>query len=114
MIFGREATLLIDLVNPARKVDKSQSRSNADDVTELTKRLKMAHESAKVSNKKATIRQERNYNNRVKENSLRVMLRRKSSINGKVLMWYLQRCRTECFVFMKIQSRNQSLQIMTG
>ena len=48
MIFGREATLLIDLVNPARKVDKSQSRSNADDITELTKRLKMAHESAFV------------------------------------------------------------------
>ena len=72
MVFGREATLPIDLVCPVKQPGIKQYKNSSEFVQELQQKLKKAHHLARAQNHQATIRQERSYNNRIKQNEYHV------------------------------------------
>ena len=67
MMFGRELRLPLDIMIP---VPDQQGKCNnpPEYVLELQSRLEKVYENARLNSKKACIRQQHNYNNRLKEN----------------------------------------------
>ena len=55
------------MVNPAFDANKTNVKNDAEYVIKLKQKL-TAHKIAKEQNQRATVRQERNYNNRIKGN----------------------------------------------
>ena len=75
VLFGREYTLPIDLINPIEDLKQKSEILSSEYVRNLQSTIQTAHHSARSTMQKAFIKQERFYNNRVKENeSKRVSL----------------------------------------
>ena len=69
MMFGRELTLPVDLITPLPESNPSMPLNESEFVLDLQKRLQVTHDRARHCQQKATLRQQKYYNNRLKLNS---------------------------------------------
>ena len=72
MMFGREFTLPVDLAMPFEQVDQNVCQTAPEYVLNLQSRLHDIHSKARESQKMATMKQQKHYNNRLKQNEYHV------------------------------------------
>ena len=72
MVYGWEATLPIDLASPTGNTDRGSYKNVSEYIQKLKTKLKQAHDLARDQNQKASIRQEKNYNNWLEETPYKV------------------------------------------